>query len=144
MKFAAAKPESFTVYVRIPGWAGAKTTLKVNGSSSAGEITPGKFLAVQRTWKDGDRLELELDMPLRLEAVDDQTPNRVALMRGPIALFGVEPLPTRLTRKQLLAAVPTPHSKVDWMVQTDGGTLTMRPFASIMSETYRLYQTVEG
>ena len=144
MQFAMSRPEAFTVYVRIPAWAGAKSYLAVNGSRASSELTPGKFLAVQRTWKDGDRIELELEMALRLEAVDDQTPNRVALMRGPVALFGIAPIPARITRKQLLAATATPHSKEDWTVQTDGGTLTMRPFASIMSETYRLYQTVEG
>ena len=31
---------------------------------------------------DGDRVEFEVEMPLRLEAVDDANPNTVALMRG--------------------------------------------------------------
>jgi DUF1680 family protein len=144
MQVTMSRPEAFTVYVRIPAWAGSKSSLAVNGSRASRELVPGRFLAVQRTWKDGDRIELELEMPLRLEAVDNETPNRVALMRGPVALFGIEPIPARITRKQLLAATPAPHSKEDWTVQTDGGAMTMRPFASIMSETYRLYQTVEG
>jgi uncharacterized protein len=89
-------------------------------------------------------VELELEMPLRLEAVDDQNPNRVALMHGPIALFGVGDIPSRITRQQLLAATMAPQSKEDWIVRTDNGVLNLRPFASIMSESYRLYQTVEG
>ena len=144
MNFSLAKPETFTVYVRIPGWAGAKSNLTINGNRASEELVPGKFLALQRTWKDGDRVELELEMPLRLEAVDDVTPDRVALMYGPIALFGVGNIPSKITRQQLLAATPAPQSKVDWIVRTDNGTLRLRPFSSIMSEEYRLYQTVEG
>ena len=142
--FSLAKPEAFTVYVRIPAWAGAKTTLSVNGRRSDNPIEPGKFLALQRTWRDGDRVEVEFEMPLRLEAVDEQNPNNVALMRGPLALFAVGDRPSHLTRKQLLAASPVTQSSEDWSTQTDGKILTFRPFASIMSEGYRLYQRVES
>ncbi|MGA8270293.1 MAG: beta-L-arabinofuranosidase domain-containing protein [Candidatus Sulfotelmatobacter sp.] len=142
--FTLSRPETFTVYMRIPGWAGPKSRLSVNGHATGSELVGGQFLAVQRTWKDGDRIELELEMPLRLEAVDDQNPNRVALMHGPVALFAVGTPPSRITRKQLLAATVSPQAQEDWTVQTDEGTFTMRAFASIMSEDYRLYQSVEG
>jgi DUF1680 family protein len=139
-----SRPETFTVNVRIPEWAGSKTTVSVNGRSIGSEISPGKFLAVQRSWKNGDRIEVEFEMPMRLEAVDAKTPNRVALMHGPIALFAVGPIPPRLKRDQLLSATRVAPAGEDWQIQTDGGKLTLRPFASIMSEEYRLYQTVEG
>jgi hypothetical protein len=89
-------------------------------------------------------MELELHMPLRLEAVDDQNPNVVALVRGPIALFAVGEIPARLTRDQLLKATPAPQSSEDWVVRADAGNLTLRPFTAIMSENYRLYQRVDG
>ena len=144
LQLKLARPEAFTVYVRIPAWAGAKTTISVNGNQLGNEVVPGKFLALQRTWKDGDRIDLELDMPLRLEAVDDQNPNTVALMRGPIALFGIGEIPRRITRAQLLAATSMAQSSEDWIIRADAGTLTLRPFAAIMNESYRLYQRVEG
>jgi len=139
---ALARPETFTVFVRVPAWAGSKTALSVNGRRVEGSIEPGKFLAVQRTWKDGDRIEFEIDMPLQLEAVDEQNPNNVALMHGPIVLFAMEDIPARITRKQLLAV--SKKSADDWVTTTDAGALTLRPFAAIMSENYRLYQRVAG
>jgi uncharacterized protein len=139
-----ARPETFSVHVRIPAWAGAKTAVSINGRRAESELIPGKFLALQRTWKDGDRVEVEMHMPLGLEAVDDQNPNIVALLRGPIALFGVGDIPPRITRQQLLAATTIGQSSEDWVVQTDAGSLVLRPFASIMDESYRLYQRVEG
>src|SRR5271155_263461 len=127
--FALARPERFAVYVRIPAWIGPGTRVLVNGTKVENEVTPGKFLALQRTWKDGDRLELEFEMPLRLEAIDDQNPNNVALMRGPIALFAVGEIPSRITRKQMLSVARVADSSDDWSVKTDTGTLTLRPFA---------------
>jgi len=143
LDFTLSHPETFTVYVRIPEWAGAKSSLSVNGRRADNELAPGKFLALQRSWKDGDRVEIEFEMPMRLEAVDAQNPNQVALMHGPIALFAVGGIPSRIKRNQLLAATRVAAS-ADWQVLTDEGTLVMRPFASIMNENYRLYQTVEG
>jgi hypothetical protein len=65
-------------------------------------------------------------------------------MHGPIALFGAGEIPSRISRKELMAATRVSPSGSDWIVHTETGTLTVRPFASIMSETYRLYQTVVG
>jgi hypothetical protein len=144
LDFTLTHPESFTVYVRIPEWAGAKSTLSVNGHRTDSELAPGKFLALKRSWKDGDRIELEFEMPLRLEPVDAQNPNHVALMHGPIALFAVGNVSARIKRSQLLAATRVSPSSEDWQVSTNEGTLTMRPFASIMNESYRLYQMVES
>jgi uncharacterized protein len=144
LDFALSRPETFTVYVRIPEWAGAGSRVAVNGRSAGREPVAGKFMALERSWKDGDRVEMELEMPLRLEAVDGQNLNRVALLHGPIALFAVGSMPSRIKRDQLLAATRVARSAEDWLVRTDEGTFTLRPFASIMSENYRLYQTVEG
>ena len=141
--FSLATPETFAVLVRIPEWAGAKTTVAVNGRRADAAIEPGKFLELRRTWKDGDRVELELEMTARLEAVDGENPDVVALMRGPVALFGVGESRARLTRKQLLGAEAVAKSSDDWRVRADGD-MVLRPFASIMSERYRLYQEVEG
>jgi uncharacterized protein len=144
LQVGLAKPESFTMYLRIPAWAGAKTRVSVNGNKADGEVTPGKFMAVQRTWKDGDRVELEFEMPLYLQPVDKENPNFIALMRGPLAMFGIGEIPARLTRAQLLAATALTKDSDDYVVKSDSATLVMRPFMAIMSEGYRLYLPVQA
>jgi DUF1680 family protein len=139
-----AKPESFTLYVRIPAWAGAKTGVSVNGRRAESAIEPGKFLALQRSWKDGDRVEIEFEMPLRLEGIDNENRSNVALLHGPTALFAVDNISAKLSRKDLLSATAVSSSSSDWVVKTDAGLLTLRPFSSIMSEEYRLYNRVES
>lgn len=138
------KPEAFTMYVRIPAWAGAKTSISVNGGRAAAAVEPGKFAALQRSWKDGDRVEIEFEMPLRLEAIDNEDPNNVALLQGPVALFAVSEVPARISKSQLMAATRVSQSSDDWTVRTDSGVLTLRPFARIMDEEYRLYIRTEG
>ncbi len=139
LQFGLARPESFTVYLRIPAWADAKSRVTLNGTGVESEIVPGKFLAVTRSWKDGDRLEFEIGIPLRLEAVDEQNPNTVALLRGPIALFALGNLSAKINRAQLLAAASTSQSSEDWLVQTDTGKLAFRLFSAIGGEAYRLH-----
>jgi len=144
LHFETQRPENFAVYLRIPAWADAKTRVSINGKRVDNEVVPGKFLALQRTWKNGDRVEFEIGMPLRLEAVDEQNPNVVALVHGPVPLFAVGELPAKMTRAQLLAATAFGQSSEDWVAGTGANKVTLRPFAAIGDETYRLYQKVES
>lgn len=140
-EIAMATPETFAMNFRIPAWAGAKTAVSVNGKRADGEIAPGKFFAIQRSWKDGDRVEIEMEMPLRLEQIEPESPNIVALMHGPVALFAVGENPPTPTRDQLLAAT---QSSDDWAVQANAGAVTFRSFMDIKDEPYRLYQTMQA
>jgi DUF1680 family protein len=138
------RAEQFTIYLRVPAWADAKTRISVNGKRMEGDVVPGKFFPVARTWKSGDRVEFEIGMALRLQPVDAQNPQIVALVRGPLALFAVGDLPASFSREQLLAASATGSSATDWIVQSDRGKVAFRPFAAIGHESYRLYQNVES
>src|SRR5580765_515147 len=64
------RSEKFAMALRIPAWAGTKTSVAVNGKRIVDEIIPGRFLRVDRTWSSGDRVDVEFDMSLRLETVD--------------------------------------------------------------------------
>ena len=142
LKVDVSRPETFTVYLRVPAWADTKSRVSVNGKKVESEVVPGKFLALRRSWKTGDRVEFEIGMPLRLEAVDPETPNTVALVRGPLALFATGSPAGKITRAQLLAASAASQSSEDWSVSTDSDKWTFRPFTAIGDESYRLYQKV--
>jgi uncharacterized protein len=144
LELKLARPETFAVYLRIPAWAGSKTVVSVNGRRANGEMVSGKFFAVRRAWKDGDRIEFEVDMPLRLEAVDKANPGIVALVHGPLALFAVGDIPARLTRAELMAARVSSRSSHDWIVRAGEKEMTLRPFTAIQDEKYRLYHRLES
>lgn len=140
LRVRADRPEAFAVNLRIPAWAGPATRVAVNGAHPIASPQPGSFLPLRRTWKDGDRVEIEFDMPLRLEAVDPQHPSTVALVRGPLCLFALDPAPASFTRAQLLAARQQSAASTEWTIQTSGPPATFRSFAAIrQGENYRLY-----
>jgi uncharacterized protein len=139
IKVAASQPLEYTLYVRIPGWT-KDPVLSVNGKRVTGGVQPGTFAAVRRTWKEGDVVELELSMPLRLEGVDVQHPDQVALLRGPLVLFGVADSQPSFEQAELLRAKPTNNATGDSVATaTDGKPISMRPFMSIKEESYSTY-----
>ncbi len=144
LTFDMKRPENCTVYLRIPAWADVSTRVLINGKRADAEVVPGEFLPLNRTWKAGDRVAFEIGMPLRLESVDEQNANTVAVVRGPVALFGVGDNPPKLTRSQLLAAHAASRSSQDWVVASDANSLSLRPFAALGDEPYHLYQQVQG
>ncbi|MCU1321681.1 MAG: putative glycosyl hydrolase [Acidobacteriaceae bacterium] len=135
------RSERFLLSLRVPEWSGPDTAVMVNGKKSDVKIEPGTWAEIDRTWKDGDRVELSLDMPLRLVPLDGGHPNLIALVRGPVALFAIEPGERKMTRENLLAAERVGTS-ADWQVKTDQGMVSMKSYPAITTETYRLYQEV--
>ena len=136
----ASKAENFALRLRIPAWADAGAVIQVNGLPVNAPVTKG-FAAITRKWKDGDRVELRLPMPMRLEAIDAQHPDTVALVRGPLVLFALTADAPRVTRDQLLAAQPMKGQPV-WVAASASGPLLLTPFTEIHEERYRTYITV--
>lgn len=116
--------------MRIPAWAGRNTKVTVNGKPIDTALTPGTRASIDRTWKDGDRIEPSLDMPLRLTPIDERHPQVVALLYGPVALFAIDPAAQRIGNSTV------------WRVATGSGNARMIPFPEIKEETYRLYQQI--
>ena len=135
-----SKPTDLTLNFRIPAWAEG-ASISVNGKRQTGLVEPGHFAAIRREWKSGDRVELELPLKTRLEAIDAQHADTVALLRGPLVLMAVKqqqeaPLP-KATREQLLSA--TRVSERQWQVNSAGGSVTMLPFTSLGGRPYTTY-----
>ena len=80
-------PQTFTLFLRYPYWAEKGIKIKVNEESWSVAKTPGSFVAIQRTWKDGDQVSMEMPFTLRLETMPDNE-NRIAVMYGPLVLAG--------------------------------------------------------
>jgi len=88
----AEEPTRFEVRFRVPYWAERGVIAKLNGRSVTNgrpvflQSLPGIF-TIDRTWKDGDRLEVRLPMSLHKHPMpDDET--LVAFMYGPLVLAG--------------------------------------------------------
>jgi DUF1680 family protein len=108
----------------------------VNGEPMKARVEAG-FATVERTWKDGDKLELTLSLPMRLEAINEKHPDTVAVVRGPLVLFAIGENRPKVSRMQILSAVRVPQQNA-WKA----GDLVLRPFAEIGDERYNTYLRV--
>jgi DUF1680 family protein len=138
-------PADYTIYVRIPAWTTSGAVVSVNGNRVSERVQPGTFASIRRTWKDGDRVELELPMPLRVEQVDANHPNYVALMRGPLVLFALADSQPGFTKAELLRASLANNATGDSVATSaDGKSISMRPYMSIKDESYSTYVLLKG
>ncbi len=83
---------------------------------------------------------MELPLKARLEALDPQHSDTVALLVGPIVLFALTESAPTVTRAQLLAVKKT--GTRDWQVETAGGVMKMLPFTGIGDQGYTTYLRV--
>jgi DUF1680 family protein len=130
----ASSPQEFALTLRIPAWA-ERASIAINGKRETAQ--PGTFAQLQRQWRNGDRIELELPMTPQLEAVDPQHADTVALVDGPLVLFALTDAEPKVTRAQLLAAKK--NGSQSWQVDTAGGPMKMMPFTAIGEEPYSTY-----
>jgi DUF1680 family protein len=73
-----------TVRLRIPAWS-RNTSVRAAGKPVEG-AKPGSYLAIKRRWRDGDVVDLVLDMSLRCWPGELTRRGQAALYRGPLLL----------------------------------------------------------
>ena len=78
---------SMPLNIRYPSWAVSGATVKVNGKTLRINQKPGTYIFIDRRWKTGDKIEIDLPMSLRL--VPTEKESVAAIAYGPIVLAGV-------------------------------------------------------
>lgn len=75
---------AFPLYLRIPEWANG-ATVKVNGEAVAAEGAAGKYVCLNRTWKNNDKVELTFPMEMSVDTWE-QNKGSVSVNYGPLTL----------------------------------------------------------
>ena len=117
----ASRPVRAEIRLRVPGWTGRGARVRLNGNALEGFAAPGGYFTLDRSWSDGDRVEISLPMGLRLEPTPDD-PSTAAVLFGPIVLAGrlgaegltpatlrAEPTKPRTVPEYKLEATPAPE-----------------------------------
>ena len=74
------KPARFPLYLRVPAWT-ARYRATVDGREYTGD--PGSFLTIDREWKYGDSVKIDIDLTTRIVPGGPSYPYSVAVARGP-------------------------------------------------------------
>lgn len=87
IKIECEKPKEFILYIRYPYWVEKGITVFVNGKKENVDQQRGSFVALNREWRNGDKVDVRFPFNLRLESMPNDT-NRVAVMYGPLVMAG--------------------------------------------------------
>jgi DUF1680 family protein len=86
LTITAKHSQQLAINLRVPYWT-ESGSVKVNGATLPVFSSPSSYLALERVWKTGDKIELSLPMKLHIDAMpDDQSVQ--AMMYGPLVLAG--------------------------------------------------------
>jgi len=78
--------KAFSLYLRIPEWC-EKATITVNGLVFSADNKANTYTEINREWKNGDVVDLVLDMPVKLlesNPLVEETRNQTCIKRGPL------------------------------------------------------------
>lgn len=82
LKLQLGKETKFPLYLRIPAWC-KSANVKVNNELLAGSFAGGNYLRVEREWKTGDIVSLQLPMELSLRTWE-KNKGSVSVNYGPL------------------------------------------------------------
>ena len=151
-----ASPARFGLKLRIPYWS-ASSQVRVNRERLMG-VSAGRYLPINRTWKKGDQVVIDLDMRPHFWVGGGACEGKASIYRGPLLLtldafdnnfdidsapvFQAEALDFRLSRRR-------PHAAAIVLLETrgaDGRPAVLRDFgtAGETGTRYRSWLEVEG
>lgn len=142
-----APAKAMTMYLRIPGWCNSGASLTINGRPANVKLISGQYAAIKRVWHSGDKVELNLPMPVKMlesNPLVEETRNQVAVKRGPI-VYCVEtsglPKNTKLFNIYLAANTRLTPQKTN-VANTGLVALNGKAFVEDKSWKNKLYQEV--
>ena len=164
-------PVRMPLRIRVPYWATRGGTVKLNGRELESFAEPSSYFVLNRTWQDGDKVEVTMPMSLHVNAMPDDSTLQAA-MYGPLVLFGklgsegltkenlrAEPTPIRevpryrvkasaapefKTRSQDLRECiePVPGRPLEFRTVGQAQNVTLVPFYKLLDERYGVYWKV--
>lgn len=89
-RITAERPTEFALRFRVPSWASGANRMAVNGERTGTDLKPDTWACLNRTWNDGDLVELDFPFSLYFRPVDEKNPEIMALNYGPLVLAADE------------------------------------------------------
>jgi len=172
LKIVPSRPTIRTIHVRIPNWTTQAAAIEINGQPLNTMADPGAYLAIRRTWQDGDTIKVRFPMELRQDPLPGDDFN-AAVLYGPLVLaanLGPGPTdgPARIVRgrgttpEKLPPPEPAPAVATDtdgkaasWVEVESAANLrfaaagqqtkyALMPMCEIVDERYSIYWQTQG
>ncbi|HEV8607181.1 MAG TPA: beta-L-arabinofuranosidase domain-containing protein [Tepidisphaeraceae bacterium] len=136
VKVSPEKPADFTLKFRIPHWSSATGFLLNWRPLMTEKIKPGAYYTIQRHWKAGDQITIDLDFTPHIWSGEKECAGKSSIYRGPILLaydIGKGSELPKIDARQLPKAKPSLTSG-PWLAMqvntTDGQAVNLIDYAS--------------
>lgn len=140
------RPVEFTLRLRVPSWADGKAKVTIGGQAILSGVqgasgVPGTYIELRRRWKRGDTIQLTIPQDFRVEPIDEEHPETVALMRGPLQYVALNPA-KGLDEERMQLPASLRAQGAQWFLEGSGSRqVTFVPLYQIGLETYTSYFT---
>jgi hypothetical protein len=153
LTFTCKSPTDLTVNLRRPWWATSAYTVTINGKKENTTAAAGSYVALKRTWKSGDVVQIDMPMTFRMEGFKDN-PKRAALMYGPLVMVAITTADDRTSalvtedQKFLDALKPVPGHPLEFTAPSavfrlsstaSSQPVTIKPLVRVFDESYAVY-----
>jgi hypothetical protein len=163
-----ARPVQLTLRIRVPWWATRGGSVRLNGRALDVFASPGSYLVLSRTWRKGDRVDVEMPMGLYTEGMPDDATMR-AVLYGPLVLVGelgrVDPAAEKIfgvqgqrdkSNQNPLPVLkgdpakpenwlkPVPQQPLTFRTQGQAADRTLLPLYRVLDQKYTVYWTMPG
>lgn len=153
LSVSAKKPVKLPLRIRKPYWVKSAVVIKVNGAITKDVTEQDGYLVLNRTWKEGDRIEVALPATLHAMTMPDN-PARQAFFYGPVLLAGnlgkqepdpMQGVPVLVSNQNDPAQWIKAENQKSLTFRTSVGVptnVTLQPFYDIQDEYYSVYWDV--
>jgi len=137
-------PRALPIKIRVPSWVQPGYRLAINGAVQSITATPGTYLTINRTWNNGDVIDVTMPAAIAL----DRTPDSATVQSvrfGGIVLAGAYGT-TQLTNLPLLtpSSIQPTSTPQEFTATADGAQVRLIPFYKMHHQRYSVYFRTPG
>ncbi|GAA3439248.1 beta-L-arabinofuranosidase domain-containing protein [Kutzneria kofuensis] len=131
--------------IRIPSWTSG-ATIRVNGAPPSVAVTPGTYATIDRTWADGDVVDVSLPASLSFPRANDNS-GVGAVKYGPVVLagqYGTTDLGGVLPTLRTDTLVQDSANPLRFTATASTGSVSLLPFHQTHHTRYTVYWKIAG
>jgi uncharacterized protein len=140
----SAGPVAMPLKIRVPSWVQPGWRLTINGAVQQLAPAPGTYATINRTWNNGDVVDVTMPAAIALERTPDSATVQ-SVRYGGIVLSGAYGN-TQLTALPTLTASSIQPTQVplEFTAQANGAQVRLIPFYKMHHQRYTVYWNVPG
>lgn len=139
------KPSKFAFNLLVPAWATNQTKVLINGKPVSVDSKPLSYITLDRSWKNGDKIELIFDYKFYVKTTPDN-PNMLAIYYGPILLAfeADKELILKGDSASILSSITKQGNDLIFTLKNGGTDYKLLPFYEVNDVTYGVYATLKN